>query len=109
MKKKHVLIFEETIISACILLLLLLLLLLLYSGLEAVLSQYKVVEKDQNIRNHLAQIIGNGDSMHEMYVYSTKDTSRMGTVRVKQEEGADTKRIVKECYEIWNSQKCGHY
>ena len=33
---------------------------------------------------------------HVQCVYLTKDTSRMGTVRVKQEEEADTRIIVRE-------------
>ena len=33
-------------------------------------------------------------------VYPTQDTSRMGTTRVKEEEEADTKIIVKERHEI---------
>ena len=33
---------------------------------------------------------------HERGVYLIQDTSSMGTVRVKQEEGADTRIIVKE-------------
>ena len=38
---------------------------------------------------------------HARGVYPTQYTSRMETARVKQEEGADTKVIVKEQYEIW--------
>ena len=45
--------------------------------------------KGQNTREHLAWT---GDLMNE--VYPTRDTSRMGTARVKQEEETDTKIIV---------------
>ena len=45
---------------------------------------------------------------HARGVYPTQDTSRMGTVRVKQEEEADTRIIVKE-YMKYGRKKRGHY
>ena len=62
---------------------------LLYSGLKAVFSQYKVVPKDRNTSDHIARAIRNRES-HARGVYPTQDTSRMGTVKVKQNEDADT-------------------
>ena len=44
---------------------------------------------------------------HARGVYPTRDTSRMGTARVKQEEEADTRILVKEHYEIWKESE--HY
>ena len=38
---------------------------------------------------------------HARGMYLTQYTSRMVTARVKEEEGADTRIIVKEYYEIW--------
>ena len=38
---------------------------------------------------------------HARVVYPTQDTSRMGTARVKEEEGAESRIIVKGQYEIW--------
>ena len=70
-------------------------LLLLHSGLNAVFGQYKVVPKDRNSRDHLAWTAGTGVS-HARGVYPMQDTSRMRTARVKQEEDADTRKIVKE-------------
>ena len=44
-------------------------LLLLYSGLNAaVFSQYRVVPKDRNTRDHLAWTARNGDSMQEVRI-----------------------------------------
>ena len=37
---------------------------------------------------------------HARRVYPTQDTLRLGTARMKQKEGADTRIIVKEQYEI---------
>ena len=42
--------------------------LLLYSGLKAIFSQYKVVPKDRNKRDHSAWKTGNGDPMHEVCI-----------------------------------------
>ena len=61
---------------------------LLYSGLKTVFSQYKVVPKDRNTRDHI--------SWTARGVYPKQDTSRIETVRAKQEEKADTRKIVKE-------------
>ena len=38
---------------------------------------------------------------HAQGVYPTQYTSRMEKARVKEEEGADTRIIVKDQYEIW--------
>ena len=57
--------------------------LLLYHYIKEVFSQYKVVPKDRNMREHLRS--------HARGVYYTQDTSRMGTARVKQEEETDTR------------------
>ena len=38
---------------------------------------------------------------HARGVYPTQYTSHMGTARVNEEEGADTRIIAKEWYEIW--------
>ena len=47
------------------------------------------VEKDRNTRDHLAWTAGNGNPMHEVCII------RMVTTRVKQEDEADNRIIVK--------------
>ena len=74
--------------------------LLLNRGLKAVVSQYEIVPKDRNTRDHLAWTIGNGDPMPKVCtpsriprtwergsyargVYPWQDTSSMGSTRAK--------------------------
>ena len=59
-----------------------------------------MLQKTAIQRTILACTIENRDPMHEVCnVYPTQDTTRMETARVKQEEEAKTRIIVKE-YEI---------
>ena len=46
------------------------------------------------------------EGSHARGAYSTQDTSRLETARVKQEEEVDTRNIVMEEHEI---KKRGHY
>ena len=62
------------------------------TGLKADLSQYELF-RDRNTRAPFSM------DYRERGVYPTQYTSRMGTARVKQEEEADKRIIVKE-YEI---------
>ena len=54
-----------------------------------------MILKDQNTRDHPALDYRKRGS-HARGVYPTQYTSRMGTARVKQEEEADTRIIIKE-------------
>ena len=67
-------------------------LLLLYSVIRALFSQYKIVAKYKGPFRMNNKERGS----HARGVYLAQDTSRMGTARVKQEEEADTRMIVKE-------------
>ena len=69
--------------------------LLLYSGLKAILSQYKVVANKTKYKGPISTDCRDRGSQARG-VYPTQDTSRMRTARVKQEEEADTRIIVKE-------------
>ena len=71
------------------------LLLLLYTRLKADLSRCEDVAKDRNTRGTPSMDCRKRGS-HARGVYPTKDTSRMGTASVKEEEEADTRIIVKE-------------
>ena len=62
---------------------------ILVSSKQSFSTRQSMILKDQNTRDHSA---GNGDPMHGV----SQDTSRMGTARVKQEEEADMRIIVKE-------------
>ena len=70
------------------------LLLLLYVRLKG-LSRCKDVAKDRNAKG-TSSMDCRERGFHAQGLYPTQDTSRMGTVRVKEEEGADTGIIVKE-------------
>ena len=67
---------------------------LLYTRLKAVFSRCQDVARDRNTRG-TSSIDCRDRGSHARGVYLTLYTSRMETARVKQEEGADTRIIVK--------------
>ena len=49
--------------------------------------------------------VGNDDPMHEVRMYPSQNNSRMEKTRVKQEEEAVIRIIVKEKYDVWKKRK----
>ena len=65
-----------------------------------------MILKDQNTRDHSAWTIWNRDPMRRV-VYLTQYTSRMGIVRMKQEEEPDT-RITQKSSKKFGRKERGH-